>query len=247
MTAKDITLETYYSIFLDAARRYPATQGYDCKQPQTFRVLQLDHGAEIHTPAMGATLSDKDTPYFYSRSWERRGFTPNNITADFPLLTAFELSSDMPRGITQGGMKQMYFTEISILDQFQNKCDGKARKCENRSINQIYADTEVILLNVVNYLCGSVIAQVGDVTGVYNIKMLEHWRDCGEIDGYNVVHDIGGAIQSENKEARTTHVEMAATGVYGTKIRLRLPVYRCLDVQFGALNCVEPINQFQGC
>lgn len=247
MTANDITLETMYSILLDAVRRYPATQGYECKQPQTFRVLQLDHGAELQTENMGATLSDKDTPYFYSRSWERRKFTPNNITADFPVLTAFELSSDLPRGISQFSAPQTYFVEIAVLDQYKKDCQGKPGKCESRTVNQIYADTETILLNCVNYLSGSIIAQVGEVTGVYYEPLLQYWQTCGEIDGYAMVYDIGARLQADNKEARITHVEMGATGVYGTKIRLKFPINRCLNVQFGALNCVEPVNQFQGC
>ena len=247
MTYNDVTLETYYSILLDAVRRYPATTGFDCKQPQTFKVLQLDHGAELQTPAMGATLSDKDTPYFYSRSWERKGFTPNNITADYPVLTAFELSSDLGRGIEEKNMTEFCFLEIAVLDVFQNKCDGKAGKCESRTINHIFRDTKLILLNAVNYLTGAVIATVGDVTGVYNKSILERILSNGEIEQYNIIYDIGDAFQADNKEVRTTHVEMGATNTYGTKLRVKVRVKWCLDIEFGGVNCVDPVNQFDGC
>ena len=247
MTYSDITLETYYSILLDSVRRYPATDGYDCKQPQTFRVLQLDHGAELQTPAMGATLSDKDTPYFYSRAWERKKFTPNNIVADYPVLTAFELSSDFGSGIQESSVKQCYFLEVAVLDSFKNECDGKVGRCESRTINQIYRDTEVILLNAINYLSGCVIARVGDITGVYNNAILKRLLSSGEIEQYDIIYDIGGKFQSENKEARTTHVDMGATDKHGTKIRVKVCVNRCLDVEFGGVNCVDPVNQFDGC
>jgi hypothetical protein len=247
MTYSDITLETYYSILLDAVRRYPATVGYDCKQPQTFRVLQLDHGAELQTPAMGATLSDKDTPYFYSRAWERKKFTPNNIVADYPVLTAFELSSDFTRGIIEKSMREYCFLEIAVLDSFKNECDGKVGRCESRTINHIFRDTKAILLNAINYISASIIARVGDVTGVYNRTILDRLLSSGEIEQYDTYYDIGDAFQSDNKEVRTTHVEMGATNTYGTKIRVKARVDWCLDVEFGGVNCVDPINQFQGC
>lgn len=243
MTAHDVNLETLYSIILDAVRRYQSTPGMDCRQPQTFRVLQLDRGAELTTPAMGATLSDKDTPYFYSRTWERQKFNPNNITADFPVCTAFELSSDLPKGISETTIKQCYSVELSVLDVFQIKCDGKPY----RTINQIYADTEKILLNIVNYISGSIIATVGDVTGVYNRSVLNSLVACGEIAQYDEIYDIGGVLQSENKGGRTVHVEMPTNNIYGTKMRLTFCIYRCLDVQFGGINCVDPVNQFAGC
>ena len=247
MTYSDITLETYYSILLDAVRRYPATTGFDCKQPQTFRVLQLDHAAELQTPAMGATLSDKDTPYFYSRSWERKGFTPNNITADYPVLTAFELSSELDRGIKEKNITEYCFLGISVLDVLQNNCDGKHRGCESRTINHIFKDTKEILLNSINYLSGCVIARVGDVDGIYNIHLLKRLVDSGQIDNFDVIYDIGGVFQSDNKDARTTHVEMGATNTYGTQIRVKARVNWCLDIEFAAVNCVDPVNQFDGC
>jgi hypothetical protein len=247
MTYSDITLETYYSILLDAVRRYPATVGYDCKQPQTFRVLQLDHAAELQTPAMGATLSDKDTPYFYSRAWERKKFTPNNIVADYPVLTAFELSSELGRGVKEKNIDEYCFLGISVLDSLQNNCDGKHGKCENRTINHIFRDTKIILLNAINYLSGCVIARVGDVEGIYNIQILKRLVDSGEIEPFDVIDDIGGIFQSDNKEARTTHVEIGAINKYGTQIRVKVRVKWCLDVEFGGVNCVDPINQFQGC
>ncbi len=247
MTYNDVTLETYYSILLDAVRRYPATTGFDCKQPQTFKVLQLDHGAELQTPAMGANLSDKDTPYFYSRSWERKKFTPNNIVADYPVLTAFELSSDLGRGIQETNITEFCFLEIAVLDSFKNECDGKVGRCESRTINQIFRDTKLILLNAVNYLSGAVIATVGDVTGVYNRSILDRLLANGEIEQYNIVYDIGDLFQAVNKDVRMTHVEMGATNTYGTKLRVKVQVKWCLDIEFGGVNCVDPVNQFQGC
>jgi hypothetical protein len=196
---------------------------------------------------MGATLSDKDTPYFYSRAWERKKFTPNNIVADYPVLTAFELSSDLGRGIQESNIKQCYFLEVAVLDSFKNECDGKVGRCESRTINQIYRDTEIILLNALNYLSGCVIATVGDVTGVYNTAILDRLLSSGEIEQYDTIYDIGGKFQSENKEARTIHVDMGTTDKHGTKIRVKVCVNRCLDIEFGGVNCVDPVNQFDGC
>jgi hypothetical protein len=196
---------------------------------------------------MGATLSDKDTPYFYSRAWERKKFTPNNIVADYPVLTAFELSSDFTRGVIEKSMREYCFLEIAVLDSFKNECDGKVGRCESRTINHIFRDTKAILLNAINYISASIIARVGDVTGVYNRTILDRLLSSGEIEQYDTYYDIGDAFQSDNKEVRTTHVEMGATSTYGTKIRVKVRVDWCLDVEFGGVNCVDPINQFQGC
>lgn len=247
MTHNDITLETLYSILKDCVRRYPETPGRQCKQPQTFRVLQLDHGAELLTNAMGAKFADKDTPYFYSRSWERQKHTPNNITAEYPVLTAFEIASDLPNGLKAVGVFQSYSVEIAVLDVYADNCDVRPTSCDNRTINQIYADTETILLTVLDYLTYSVIATVGDVTGVYNTKLLDMWVQSGEIDSYDIVHDIGQTIRTANSSLRTVHVEMAANKRYGTKVRLNFPAYRCFTTEFQNVSCVDYVNQFQGC
>ena len=98
MTNFDLTIESLYGILRDAAKYSPIdSDGRTCNQLQAFRVLQTERGGELSTPNMGATYADRDTVYFFSRSWDRAKQNPNNITAEFPALTAFELSSQLPK------------------------------------------------------------------------------------------------------------------------------------------------------
>lgn len=235
MTNFDITIETLYTILSDAAKYSPVnSDGRTCKQLQTFRVLQTDRGGDLSTPAMGAKYSDRNTPYFFSRSWDRAKQNANNITADFPALTAFELNSQLPKSAFDGQAKQIHTVEVAVVDVYKEECQSGPKSCDSRSINQIYMDTETLLLSALQYLAGAVIAttSANDIPELYNETYLQHLLEVGKISGYDKAVEIGTRLAADNKGMAISKVEMPAQKLYGTRVVFSFAVTRCLTATY---------------
>jgi len=232
MTTFDITIETLYSILRDAAKYSPIpASGRTCGQLQTFVVRTTGNPASLSTTSMGATYADRDTPYFFSRAWDRAKQNPNRIIADFPALTAFEVQNDVQRGAFQNVGKLSYLVEIAVVDVYKDDCQTKPVSCESRSINQIYHDTETLLFAAMQYLSGAVIAYTDrDSTHrIYNTAHLQYLMDNGRIGSFDVVKEIGAAITSANTSLSMRKVEMPAQNLYGTRALFSFPVQFCND------------------
>jgi len=231
MTNFDLTIESLYGILRDAAKYSPIdSDGRTCNQLQAFRVLQTERGGELSTPNMGATYADRNTVYFFSRSWDRAKQNPNNITAEFPALTAFELNSQLPKSAFDNQAKQIHTVEIAVMDVYKSDCQEKPESCESRSINQIFADTETLLLSSLQYLAGAVVAytSANETPLIYNLFYLEYLKETGRIEWYNVNTEIGTRLASDNKGMTISKVEMPAQNLYGTRAVFNYAVTRCL-------------------
>ena len=251
MTTFDITIDTLYSILRDAAKYSPLPDtGYRCGQLQTFVVRITGNPANLSTKSMGATYADRDTPYFFSRSWDRANQNPNNITADFPVLAAFEVQNDVQRGAFANVGKLMYLVEIAVVDIYKDDCQTKPVSCESRSINQIYHDTEALLFSAMQYLSGAVIAYTDrDSTHrIYNTAYLQYLVDNGRIASFDVVKEIGAAITSANTSLSMRKVEMPVQNLYGTRVLFNFPVQFCNDnVYLKTYPDFVPLSHEVGC
>ncbi len=116
-----------------------------------FRVLQMDRETEIATENLGATISDKDKPFFWSRYWHNNKYSPNAIRREFPLLTIFETENSGKTDEVFSRFHEVYTFDISVLDVYRDDCNGKPG-CEGRTINEIYIDTKVLLQNYLREL-----------------------------------------------------------------------------------------------
>lgn len=235
MTTFDITIESLFSILRDAAKYSPLPDsGWKCGQLQTFVVRTTGNPGTLSTDSMGATYADRDTPYFFSRSWDRQKQNPNKITAEFPALTAFEVQSDVQRGAFQNVGKQVYLVEIAVVDVYKDDCQTKPASCESRSINQIFHDTEALLFAAMQYLSGAIIAYTdrNATHTVYNRDYLQYLVDNGRINWFEEVKDIGAAITSANTSLSMRKVEMPAQNLYGTRVLFNFPAQICNNTSY---------------
>ena len=82
-----MTITDFYEAIKKIVRTYPTMQ-LKCWQPQTFAVLP--EASDLNSPNLGKVICDKNRPYFYSKLWESKGFTPNTIEFEFPLVVIYE-------------------------------------------------------------------------------------------------------------------------------------------------------------
>ena len=235
MTKNELSLEDFYQLCKNAVMSYPANAA-KCQQLQTFKVLQIERGGELGTDNMGAALSDKNTPYFYSRAWERNRNNPNAITAEHPTLTAFELSGQYPNGVFNPSAKLCYNIELAVMDVYRDDCQTLPNGCESRSINQIYKDTALHLRAVINYLTSAAIVRINgmECNTLENTYLLDARVLSGDINGYDVIYNLGAKLANENKQANFVHVEMPAQKLYGTRIQVRYCVHNCIQTAFSS-------------
>jgi len=230
-----LTLDTIYEALRDSVRFYPK-QELKCHQPQTWRVLQKSLASEVTGTAgnFGATICDKDKPFFWSRLWHEKQYNPNSLIGEFPLVYAFEHEGTRIDPFGSGGVRYLVNLQIGVLDVWTDKPEGrKCVGCSARVINEIYRDTQGILEMCLNYLKEVQAYRLNDTTdGWYNKKLIEQALASGAVQSAvwaPGVLSIADAAAPRNKEAAYFRVERSTENLYGTAISLQFAVDGCCE------------------
>lgn len=235
------TLTDIYTALRDSVRFYPR-QELPCQQPQTWRVLQQSLGVEVQTPTLGATICDKDKPYFWSRLWQEKKYSPNAIAWQFPLLFAFELPSVLKDPF--GGAPQfIYALQIGVLDVLSDDTAGRlCTGCNSRTINEINESTQAILQACLDYLKNTYQYSVDGGAPVWaNKTFIEQGIAAQRFQATRTGPGITDKSQSLNQEAPFFRIEKIGN-IYGTAITLRFygdgcvtPEWNFNETDFGVL------------
>lgn len=229
-----VTLPDIYAALRDSVRYYPA-QDMPCKRLQTWRVFQQSLGVEASTPNLGATICDKDKPYFWSRDWHEKKYNPNGIAWKFPLLFAFETEGAMtgPFGFS-GDTKMVYTLQIGVLDVLTDNKDARnCVGCNARTVNEIYADTETMLLSALHFVSRVNQTEI-DGTDVWaNADLVSQGEASGALNvtGKTSI-SILDASQKYNQEAPFFRIERSAEKMYGTAMNIRVAASVCPTVDW---------------
>ncbi len=230
----NLSILDIYEIIKRAVMHYPASSPVKvCAQPQTFRVLARDprSNAEIGTDTLGAVISDKGAPFFWSRQWDLKEKAPGNLSYGYPIVLVFEIINHVKNGMKSKSTRD-YVLEIAVLDVYRpDQCNNpKINSCAGRPINQIYLDTESILDGILNYIGNIVSATTNDdpVEKIYHQEFLNQ-----NYAGQHVVKIRHGDIFSaKNQRLSMARVEYSAKNIYGTKTQIELPSLECGTVEF---------------
>jgi len=230
----ELTINQFYEIGKNAVRLYANGRTAKCLAPQAWRVLQRDRGTDISTENLGVVQSDKDSPFFWSRQWMLNKCRPNAVSFEYPLVTAYEVNFTDKGLPMSGGVRRDYTLEIAVWDVFRDDClDGKRGECAARSINQIFADTDAILNNVLAFYRDQVLATTSkDPTErLYYLPWLKEQLRLGNIERYNVTYSLANTLGAKNQSVPFSRVERPAQKLYGTKAR----------IVFSTSNCPAPV------
>lgn len=142
-------IEKIYQAIQEATKTYGQE---DCTRPNAFGVI-YSHSV-LNTPNLGKNPCDANKPYFWSRQWETRQYSPNNISFDWPLVTAYEMSGGYQNVFYKNGKLECFYNiQIGVLDNYQEDCNkGNCRGCSGRLQNEIERDTEIALHRILLYL-----------------------------------------------------------------------------------------------
>ncbi len=221
------SIYAFYGLIRDAVRFYPES-GATCKRPNAFLVETKDGGENLRETNLGVTICDKDRNYFFSRLWEESGF-PQAIEHDWPLVTVLMRESTLTKPFSVGP-KISRDLFINVVDTYRAKgdCDGcDCEGCDNRGINDIYADTEVILLNILRYLGNSAVYHYEDAKYLLN---RDHWAylySRGDLDYPEREAGMESVLGSANPTVSMYPVN-PVENIYGTTARIKVEFTECL-------------------
>lgn len=246
----NIEITDIYTALRDSVRFYPA-QELPCLRPQTWRVIQQSPSAEIATQNLGATVCDKGKPYFWSRLWHEKQYSPNGIVWAFPLLYCFERDGAIIDPLSDRP-KFVYNLEIGVLDVLKDEPDArKCVGCNSRIINEVYQDTHVILQSCLEYLKN---------TSLYSIDGgPDAWANSDFIDQgvvaqrFTAVRKAGSILIDSQKLSREAqffrppgmgniygtimNLSVVASGCKTTTWNFNEPDFGVLAQEAGCLNC----------
>lgn len=201
---------------------------WKCRQLQTFRVMQKERGAELISPNLGATICDKNKPFFWSRLWHEKGYG-DPITFNYPALLLTELSFSTERPF-QKQTKRCYNYQIAVVDVQSDDCKTCAcESCEKRTVNEIFTDTESLLFDALYFLSqvrGATL-QPGGETCFWNTAYLDYLKETGGISDYATGADFGGMLGSWNKDATAYRIAVETNKVYGTAMNFTACFSNC--------------------
>lgn len=160
-------IEQFYSLIKESVKNYPVCNPGDNNGliPQTFVVLEQK--ADLNAPSFGKTHADIELPYFYSRIWEDLKH-PENVVFNYPAVILFEIEANIDGMFTNKKTEVKHKFELAVIDRYNENPAKNNDGSSGRVKNQIYKDTEYILLTILDYIKKSNTNLDGDLE--YNYK-----------------------------------------------------------------------------
>lgn len=228
----NISLEDFYGALKKCVEFWPETDS-QCLRLKGFKALQHDGFSELTSDNMGATVCDDGKPYFYSADWVKAGKPTNRIIGSLPVLTAFERQGQYGSPFDLQ-IKRTYQIVLTVWDKYVEKKDGKCTGPESRVVNEIYRDTEQILIWVLKY-CGKLILATTDTDScekLYNEDWLKQAREKSYISSYQTKAILKNTLQPQGKVFNFYRQESSTNYLYGTSVVVELRADSCKSICF---------------
>lgn len=226
----NISLEDFYGALKKCAEYWPETDS-PCLRLKGFKVLQHDGFTELTPDNMGATVCDDGKPYFYSAEWAKAGKPTNRIVGSLPVLTAFERQGQYGAPFDLQ-IKRTYQIVLTVWDKYTEKKDGKCVGPESRVVNEIFRDTEQMLIWVLKYAGKLVLATTDTVPTptLYNQDWLDQAKARGYITTYEVNGSLKNTLQPQGKVFNFYRQESSTNFLYGTSVVVELRADACRTI-----------------
>lgn len=223
--------------FRDAVRFHKPESKLRCHRLNAFRAFQQSSAAEMSTPTLGATICDKDKPYFFSRLWHEKKYNPNAIAFDFPLLFLFEIEATARyTSISEGLIVVSHHLQVGVVDVYTEPkpsasyCHG----CEGRTVNEIYQDTERLLYYALRFVSDLGVETTSDLR-----KRMVHRSACQDPERWEELN-----MFSDTTSEPILRIERPAERIYGTATFIRAVARHCIknidaaftDKDFGVIS-----------
>jgi len=240
---------TLYRLLGEAVKYSPDTPGSKVESLQTFAAVR--NAGEWDTENLGKTPIDKAHPFFFSKKWAAMGYSPNNITFDYPALFAVEQFGSLA-GVFTGNVKNGARIQLSAVYPNVQKLENATLKasCEFLPTLAIYPKMKALLFQALNYLGGSVYAVVdGNPAAWYNEGFLQAALAAGDITAYTIQEKETNAfrkqIQAANEAGEMGFIDDEGGHLLcGVSVSFAVTELYCETVNYSydTANCCTPRN-----
>lgn len=223
----EIYMEDFFRLGNHFVRFYKTVK-FKCQRPNTFAVLE--EFEDLNTDNLNKTLRDKMKVFYYSRLWDKNNYNPSKIEFEHPVLAMFERTFQI-KGLFKLRQKETSGIEIAYLDQYHKTCamDPTGDECKDRTRNEIYSDTKIMLFNFVKYLKESKYYD-GDQNGLYHPEVITH-IDEGATVNDQLTRQFQHAL-SQNDDVTFERWEGGFRDLYGFFFEIKLPFARCNSFEY---------------
>lgn len=231
-----MTLDRFYQLVREAVMVHPDNL---CYRPKTFAVI--DHIQEINVSSLKKSFDDYDKQFFWSESWRANNLEPNNVTFNYPMVTATYINSTLPVNGTKG-KKIRANVHLNCFDIISDDC--KEILCSNRASHEIERDCLQVLVNIMHYLENIVIAEYKGEINLYNKDWLEYRKNCNN-ESYKIIRkalvfaDVAEPVYASQYE---TGIEFT----YGALVKLSLAIDLCAETNYN-MTISEPLKKITTC
>lgn len=225
-----IYLEDFYLMAFDYVKNYPKTD-YKEMRPQTFAVL--DEFSDLNVDSLNKTVSDRNLPYLFSRSWNKNEHNSSGVTHDLPMLVFF-LKNTMVGSLVQVGTKHTHTLEVVFLEHYNKECaDNKKGNPYNQRVrNEIYKSSKYHLLNFFSYVSQVKYYKSSDDSirsGLY------HPSHADEIDALVMDQEMttrfGRCLDSDNL---LTPWDGGIRDLHGTVVEIKITLPECRGFEYNS-------------
>ena len=239
-----ITLDVVYKLIREAVMAHPKRE-WRCKAPQSYAILQ--HISDLDTPNIRKTLHDLREGYVYSAAWAARGYTPNDVIFDYPIVGVSHYNGTVV-DVFKKNMKVCPNITIGVYDVLQEPCVGEdCNECSQRNFHQIETDTEAILWNIVSYLGHIVKAEINGAEAQYYSKYyIEYMESQGAV--INCLVAKVPMFQIDESDGYFIRADTGIDKILGTELKIKvcMPICTEEDFNFSQVDCSKQITSCCG-
>jgi hypothetical protein len=142
-------VDIIFQLFCEAVNYFPASSK-TCEVLQTFAVIGSMFDLDVDN--LSKNIYYKESPFFFSKAWRNLQYNASRLEFDFPLLAAYETGMDHSEMFTRGKAYTTYSIQLCVLDKLPREAGDIQGECASRTKEQIWLDTERMLLDAIYYL-----------------------------------------------------------------------------------------------
>lgn len=143
-------IDIIFRLLTEAVNYHKSATGLKCHELQAFAVLGSMH--DLDADSLGKNIFYQNTPFFFSKAWRALKYNPSRLEFDYPIMVAYETSQTYDEVFTRDSYRIKYEIQVAVLDKLPREAAEIQGPCGSRTKEQVFIDTEAMLLNGLSYL-----------------------------------------------------------------------------------------------
>ena len=242
-----MTLTDFYGVIREAVRFAPNEENvYDTLR--TFAVLR--HPSELNGETVDKSILHKGTKFFWSKKWEQLGYSSNNISWDFPIVTVIPVRSNYTNISGQKSTESVVL-DISVLypnPEIESLSGSHLVRGKTLTREELYDKMKDRLLYILSYIKTAQKATIDGVTDWHGEPYVTYLQGEGATVSVDTkaTGDLRRRLHNANLVNNGSFIDdVSAHRLIGHGIAYNLPASSCLPSiapDFSTVDCCNQVN-----